>query len=127
TWTGDIGRGGNRGRSANVKADPRPNPRLLRSAAGRARVAPSPPLRDRAPLLQPRDPLPVVAELEEDLLGVLADLGHRPLRLPAVDGEVDGRGDARDVRAVGLRHVDEGSRGDRLRVADDVLGRLHGR
>src|SRR5437762_1549283 len=92
-------------------------------AASRSVVA----LRDRAPLLQPRDRLPVVAELEEDLLGVLPDLRHRPLRRPAVDGEVDGRGDTWDLCPVGLRDVDEGAGGDRLRVADDVLGRLHGR
>src|SRR5205823_213856 len=55
------------------------------------------------------------------------DLGYRPLRRPAVDGEVDGRGDTRDLCPVGLRDVDEGAGGDRLRVADDVLGRLHGR
>src|SRR5437867_3791204 len=113
--------------------------RLLRAAFGmygvewpndpaaRAKVAASSALWDRAPLLQPRDRLPVVAELEEDLLGVLPDLGHRPLRRPAVDGEVDGRGHTRDLCPVGLRHVDEGAGGDRLRVADDVLGRLHGR
>ena len=44
---------------------------------------------NRRALPQPGDRLPVVAELEQDLLGVLAELGRGRARRPARAGEVD--------------------------------------
>src|SRR5579875_1473748 len=77
--------------------------------------------RDRAALLEARDRLPVVAELEEHLFGVLAALGRGAGRPPRRAGEVDRRGDAGHRAALGCRHVDDrAARGERAGGEDRV-------
>src|SRR5579885_575421 len=81
--------------------------------------------RDRAALLEARDRLPVVAELEEHLFGVLAALGRGAGRPPRRAGEVDRRGDAGHRAALGCRHVDDRAAGAHLRVGDHLRRGLH--
>src|SRR2546422_10520990 len=58
-------------------------------------------------LLESGDLLPVVAELEQDFLGVLAELGWSGFYPPGRSREIDGRSHHARRRAVGLRRLDE--------------------
>src|SRR5882724_2895361 len=92
---------------------------MRRSTIGAASGQGGPVSRDRLLLFQCANLLPVVAELEEDVLGVLAELGDRAAGGPARVGEVDrGRYHARRA-ALGEGHVDEGAAGGGLRIGDD--------
>src|SRR5262245_33265814 len=120
SWPGNI-------RDRNVRTEPHAVADTLATSDSARMVRRRSPLRDRAAFLEAADRFPVVAELEQDVLRVLAELGDGTGGRPAVAREVDRRGDAGDARPVGLRDVDEGAGRDRLRVADDLLGGLDGR